>query len=64
MPKIKDLQITKDNKQLEIYDLDRDKEIGFSISDGNRAEQLIFLEVKDLIKIKGQIDYILNKVKN
>ena len=64
MAQSKDLQITKNNKQIEIYDLDIDKEIGFSISDEDRAEQLIYLEIQDLICIKAHIDYVLNKAKN
>jgi hypothetical protein len=58
------LEIKKHHKQFEIHDLDSDKEIGISISDGDRAEQVIFLEVEDLIQIKAHIDYILNKANN
>jgi len=61
MPNPKTLEIKKHYKQFEIYDLDSDKEIGFCISDGDRAEQHIFLEVEDLKEIKAHIEYILNK---
>ena len=64
MPNPKELEIQKDHKQFEIYDLDSDKEIGFCISDGDREEQVIFLKVEDLIQIKAHIEYILKKANN
>jgi len=64
MAQSKELIIKHDNKEIEISDLDYDKEVEIYISQEDEISLSIFLEVKDLICIKAHIDYILNKAKN
>jgi hypothetical protein len=64
MAQSKELIIKHDNKEIEISDLDYDKEVEIYISQEDEIPLSIFLEVEDLICIKAHIDYILNKAKN
>jgi hypothetical protein len=64
MAQSKELIIKHDNKEIEISDLDYDKEVEIYISQEDEISLSIFLEVEDLICIKAHIDYILNKAKN
>ena len=64
MAQSKELIIKHDNKEIEIADLDYDKEVEIYISQEDEISLSIFLEVEDLICIKAHIDYILNKAKN
>jgi hypothetical protein len=64
MAQSKKLIIKHDNKEIEISDLDYDKEVKIYISQENEISLSIFLEVEDLVCIKAHIDYILNKAKN
>jgi hypothetical protein len=64
MAESKELIIKHDNKEIEISDLDYDKEVEIYISQEDEISLSIFLEVEDLICIKAHIDYILNKAKN
>jgi len=61
MAQSKELIIKHDNKEIEISDLDYDKEVEIYISQEDEISLSIFLEVEDLICIKAHIDYILNK---
>jgi hypothetical protein len=64
MPQSKKLVIKKNSIEIEISDLDYDKEAEFFISESDRSEQNIFLDLKDLIKIKEHIEYLINKANN
>jgi len=64
MAQSKELIIKHDNKEIEISDLDYDKEVEIYISQEDEISLSIFLEVEDLICIKAHIDYILNKAKD
>jgi hypothetical protein len=64
MAESKELIIKHDNKEIEISDLDYDKEVEIYISQEDEISLSIFLEVEDLMQIKAHIDYILNKAKN
>jgi hypothetical protein len=64
MAQSKELIIKHDNKEIEISDLDYDKEVEIYISQEDKISLSIFLEVEDLVCIKAHIDYILNKAKN
>jgi hypothetical protein len=64
MAQSKELIIKHDNKEIEISDLDYDKEVEIYISQEDEISLSIFLEVEDLVCIKAHIDYILNKAKN
>ena len=64
MAQSKELIIKHDNKEIEISDLDYDKEVEIYIIQEDEISLSIFLEVEDLICIKAHIYYILNKAKN
>jgi len=64
MAQSKELIIKHDNKEIEISDLDYDKEVEIYISQEDEISLSIFLEYDDLFEIRDHLDYLINKAKN